>query len=177
MHTKGELESTIKCALGGTMAEEIIYGEIANGATSDLEKANRIANLMVKAFGMSKLGRIFYRDQTENPFLQGSGYMEGERYSEQTAREIDLEVRRIIDQAVVEVRELLHARRAALDALAKKLVEKEVIEGIEVRTIIESHYPGPKLVPGTLPLVPAQSGRAAHARKPVAAAAVSRRCR
>jgi cell division protease FtsH len=155
MHTKGELESTIKCALGGTMAEEIIYGEIANGATSDLEKANRIANLMVKAFGMSKLGRIFYRDQTENPFLQGSGYMDGERYSEQTAREIDLEVRRIIDQAVVEVRELLHARRAALDALAKKLVEKEVIEGIEVRTIIESHYPGPKLVPGTLPLVPA----------------------
>jgi cell division protease FtsH len=155
MHTKGELESQIKCALGGTLAEEIIYGEIANGATSDLDKANRIANLMVKAFGMSKLGRVFYRDQTENPFLQGSGYMDGERYSEQTAREIDLEVRHIIDQGVVEVRELLHARRAALDALAKKLVEKEVIEGIEVRSIIESHYPGPKLVPGTLPLVPA----------------------
>jgi cell division protease FtsH len=154
MHTKGELESQIKCALGGTLAEEIIYGEIANGATSDLDKANRIANLMVKAFGMSKLGRVFYRDQTENPFLPGSGYMEGERYSEQTAREIDLEVRHIIDQGVVEVRELLQARRAALDALAKKLVEKEVIEGIEVRTIIESHYPGPKLVPGTLPLVP-----------------------
>jgi cell division protease FtsH len=110
---------------------------------------------MVKAFGMSRLGRIFYREQQENPFLRGSAFSEGERHSEQTAREIDLEVRRIIDQAVAEVRELLQSRRAALDALAKKLVEKEVIDGAEVHAIIEAHYPGPKLVPGTLPLVPA----------------------
>jgi cell division protease FtsH len=155
MQTKGELESEIKCALGGTMAEEVVYGEIANGATSDLQYANHIAGLMVKAFGMSRMGRIFYREQQENPFLRGSAYSEGERHSEQTAREIDLEVRRIIDQAVAEVRELLQARRAALEALAKKLVEKEVIDGVEVHAIIEAHYPGPKLVPGTLPLVPA----------------------
>jgi cell division protease FtsH len=155
MQTKSELESQIKVSLGGTLAEEIIYGEIANGATSDLEKANRIARFMVKAFGMSRLGRIYYREQQENPFLAGSGMFEGDHYSEQTAREIDLEVKRIIDEGVGEVREILSNRRAALDALAKRLVEKEVIDGADVRALIESHYPGPKLVPGTLPIVAA----------------------
>ena len=74
--------------------------------------------------------------------------------SEETAREIDLEVRRIIDDAVGEVREILLSRRAALDALARTLVEKEVIDGTDVRAIIEANCPGPKLVPGTLPIVP-----------------------
>jgi cell division protease FtsH len=155
MQTKSELETKIKQALGGTVTEEIVYAEIANGATSDLEKVNRIAGYMVKAFGMSRLGRIYYREQAENPFLQGAGMYEGAHYSEQTAREIDLEVRRIIDNAVNEVREILQSRRAALDALAKALVEKEVIDGSDVRAIIDAHYPGPKLVLGTLPIVPA----------------------
>ena len=155
MQTRSELDSEIRCALGGTLAEEIVYGEIANGATSDLNRANHLARRMVKEFGMSRLGRIFYREHQENPFLAGSGIFEGERFSEQTAREIDLEVKRIIDEGVFDVRDLLQNRRAALDALAKRLVEKEVIDGSEVRAIIETHYPGPKLVPGTLPVAPA----------------------
>ncbi|MCI0681522.1 MAG: ATP-dependent zinc metalloprotease FtsH [Gemmataceae bacterium] len=155
MQTKSELETKIKQALGGTVAEEIVYAEIANGATSDLEKVNRIAGYMVKAFGMSRLGRIYYREQSDNPFLPGAGLYEGSHYSEETAREIDLEVRRIIDAAVNDVRDILRSRRAALDALAKTLVEKEVIDGSDVRSIIEAHYPGPKLVLGTLPIVPA----------------------
>src|SRR5262249_7154746 len=57
--TRSELEAHIKVALGGTLAEELIYGEISNGAASDLEKANLIARRMVKEFGMSGLGRIF----------------------------------------------------------------------------------------------------------------------
>ncbi|MCI0642648.1 MAG: ATP-dependent zinc metalloprotease FtsH [Gemmataceae bacterium] len=149
MQTKGELESIIKICMGGTLAEELVYGEIANGATSDLNHANHIARRMVKEFGMSRLGRIFYREQSENPFLPG-GYVEPDsNYSEQTAREIDLEVHKIIDDAADEVRVIIEARREGLEALAKRLVEKEVIDGSEVRTILESHYPGPQLVPGS----------------------------
>jgi cell division protease FtsH len=151
MKTKSELESRIKCALGGTLAEEIIYGEIADGATSDLNYANALARRMVTELGMSRLGRIFYRERTENPFLAGSSSYDGNGYSEQTAREIDLEIRKIIDDSIQEVRDLLTSRREALEALARRLVEKEVIDGAEVRAIIDRHCPGPKLVPGTLP--------------------------
>jgi cell division protease FtsH len=147
--TKRELESRIKVALGGTIAEEIYYGEIASGASSDLKKANHIARMMVKELGMSRLGRIYFSENPENPFLAGS-LMEGDsRLSEHTAREIDLEVRKIIDDALEEVRAILKARSTALEALAHRLVEIEVIDGNEVRALLETHYPGPKLVYGS----------------------------
>jgi cell division protease FtsH len=154
--TKRELESRIKVALGGTIAEEVFYGEIATGATSDLKKANRIARHMVKEMGMSRLGRIYFADSPENPFLSGS-IIEGEsKFSEETAREIDLEVRQILEAALGEVREILQARRAALEALAQRLVEKEVIDGNEVRQLLETYHPGPKIVPGSEATAPAQ---------------------
>ncbi|MBI3412077.1 MAG: ATP-dependent zinc metalloprotease FtsH [Planctomycetes bacterium] len=149
MRTKSELESRIKGCLGGTIAEETVFNEIADGASSDLDHANALARHMVKVFGMSRLGRVFYREPAENPFLPGAGSLEGEQYSEETAREIDMEVRRIIDDSVKQVREILQAQRAALDALAAVLCEKEVIDGGEVRAILEAHYPGPKILPGS----------------------------
>jgi cell division protease FtsH len=148
--TQSELESRIKVALGGTIAEEIVYREISNGATSDLENVGRIARSMVKEFGMSKLGRIYYENGVRPRFL-GTAFGEGEReYSEQTAREIDMEVRHIIEQATGDVRAILSARRTALEALAQQLIVKEVIDGAELRQILDQHDPGPKLVPGTL---------------------------
>jgi cell division protease FtsH len=124
------------------VAEEIIFGEIATGAVSDLDRANHIARRMVTEFGMSKLGRVFYRDQSENPYLPGAGLFDGRHeYSEQTAREIDLEVRRIVDDALQSVRELLQSRRGALDALAQRLVDKEVIDGGELRALLTEHTP------------------------------------
>ena len=148
--TQGELESEIKVALGGTLAEEIVYSEICTGATSDLNKANMIARKMVKMFGMSTLGRVFYPDDSGSPFLGGMGNFEGTReYSEQTAREIDMEIRKIIEEAIIEVRKILLDRRAALDAVAKLLMEKETIEGDDLRGLLESHSPGPKLVPAS----------------------------
>jgi cell division protease FtsH len=147
--TRSELESHIKVALGGTVAEEIVYHEISNGATSDLEKANEYARRMVKEFGMSRLGRIYYRDQGGSAFLGGSGGDGDSHYSEETAREIDLEVRRIVDEATAEVRSILLARRAALEALAQRLIEKEVIDAVELRTLLDQYYPGPSLVPGS----------------------------
>jgi cell division protease FtsH len=150
MRTKGELESEIKTALGGTMAEEIVYGEICTGATSDLNVVNGTARKMVKMYGMSRLGRIFYPDDNNSQFLGGLGSFEGQReYSEETAREIDLEVRKIVEDAIVEVRKILMDRREALDAVARLLMDKETIEGDDLRALLESHSPGPKLVPAS----------------------------
>jgi cell division protease FtsH len=156
MKTKGELESEIKVCLGGTLAEELIYGEIADGATSDLRRANLIARMMVKMLGMSRLGRVFYQEDTGNPFLGSMGFDTGREHSEETAREIDLEVRKIVEDALTEVRKVLADRRAALEALAKRLMETEVIDGKELRELLEAHYPGPKLVPASTAIVSAE---------------------
>ncbi len=169
--TQSELESQIKVALGGTIAEELIFREVSNGATSDLEKCSRIARSMVKEFGMSRLGRIYFREQAGPAFLSGASLGEGDRdYSQQTAREIDVEVRKIIDDATDEVRAILRSRQGALEAVAQRLIEKEVIDGAELRQILEQHSPGPHLVPGSLPV----ENRSAPAN-PMDAVAVERR--
>jgi cell division protease FtsH len=155
LQTQSELESEIKVCLGGTIAEELIYREISNGATSDLERASWIARRMVKEFGMSRLGRVFFREQNGPAFLPGAFVGTGEHeYSEQTAREIDMEVRRILDDATQEVRSILQNRRAALEAVAQRLVEKEVIDGAELHQLLEQYNPGPQLVPGTSAVTP-----------------------
>jgi cell division protease FtsH len=157
LRTQSELESEIKVCLGGTIAEELIYREISNGATSDLERASLIARRMVKEFGMSRLGRVYFREQADASFLPGAMVNPAEHeYSEQTAREIDLEVRKILSDSTDEVRIILQARRGALEAVALRLMEKEVIDGSELRSLLEQHIPGPKLVPGSLP-VPASA--------------------
>jgi len=148
--TRSELESHIKVALGGTIAEELIYREISNGATSDLQKASMIARRMVKEFGMSRLGRVYFREGEGPAFLAGSGIEGPREYSEQTACAIDDEVRKIIDDATEEVRSILIGRRTALEAVARHLIEKEVMDGAALRGFIDQHAPGPKLVPGTL---------------------------
>jgi cell division protease FtsH len=166
--TQAELESHIKVALAGTLAEELVFREISNGATNDLENVNQIAQNMVKRFGMSRLGRVSFQERG-NPFLSGAAEGEG-KYSEQTAREIDMEIRRIIDEATEEVRAILKVRRATLEVVARRLMEKEVIDGTELRALIEAHDPGPRLVPGTLavdkgppPVEPAEPERWADA--------------
>src|SRR5207249_3142115 len=118
-----------------------------------------------KEFGMSGLGKIYYREQPAPAFLTGSIWGEGDReYSEQTAREIDMEVRKIIDDATEEVRTILQARRNALEIVAKLLVEKEVIDGAELRKLLDENDPGPKLVPASAaiedPLRPSENGQA-----------------
>ncbi len=147
--TRSELESQIKVALAGTLSEEMVYREISNGATSDLEHASKIARAMVKEFGMSRLGRVNYKEQGGPNFLGGAQGGRGD-FSEQTAREIDLEVRKIIEDATEEVRGILASRRDALEALAQRLMEKEVIDGAELRQLLEQHHAGLKLVPGTM---------------------------
>jgi len=150
--TQSELESRIKVLLAGTLSEELIYGECSTGAQNDLERASEISRSMVMDFGMSRMGRVNYRESNRSPFLTGGGgadFPRAREYSEQTAREIDEEVKFILDKSIREVREILQTRRGALEGLAKRLIEKEVIDADELRETIEKHSPTPRLVPGT----------------------------
>jgi len=148
--TQGELESRIQVLLAGTMAEEIVFQDVSTGAQNDLERASEIARCMVMEYGMSRLGRINFRESSRSPFLAGGGEFPRERsHSEQTAREIDQEVSRIIDEAIEKVRRIIESRRPALVGLAERLIEKEVIDADELKVIIEENSPSPMLVPGT----------------------------
>jgi cell division protease FtsH len=135
--TRGELEARIKVALGGTVAEEIVLREISTGATSDLNVANRLAMQMVREYGMSRLGRIYLSAPT-SVFLGGAADGEIPPHSEQTAREVDLEVRAIIDSCLTDVRNLLDQGRNALTAVAQRLIEKEVLEDRELLELLEA---------------------------------------
>jgi cell division protease FtsH len=148
--TQTELESRIQVLLAGTIAEEIIYTDISTGASNDLERATDIARKMVMEFGMSRLGRVNYRDSNRSPFLAVASGEESVRHcSEQTMREIDEEVRRFIDEAIEKVRHILEIRRASLEALTKRLIEVESIDADELKRILEENSPGPLVVPGT----------------------------
>src|SRR5262249_32081561 len=119
--------------------------------TSDLEKANYYANHMVKVWGMSPLGRISFPEQGSSMFLPGAAGGGERQFSEETAREIDIQVRHIIDGATDEVRSILQSRRGALAAIAGRLFEKETIDGAELRLLLEQPPAGPRLAPHSFP--------------------------
>ncbi len=136
---KSELESKIAVLLGGRTAEELMFGEVSTGAQNDLLKATDIAKSMVKAYGMSdKIGMITLEQERQPQFMQIQGlpHEKGD-YSEETAREIDCEVRRIIDEQYARVKRLLGEKKQALIQGAKLLLEREVITGPELKAIVE----------------------------------------
>ena len=148
--TQSELESRIQVLLAGTVAEEVVFGDVSTGAQNDLERATEIARSMVMDYGMSRLGRVTYRESRRPVFLGDAEELSGGRtHSEQTAREIDEEIRRIVAEALERVRHVLETRRKALTALAERLIEKETIDNGELKEIIESASPNPMIVPGT----------------------------
>jgi cell division protease FtsH len=172
--TQSELESRVQVLLGGTVAEEMIFGDVSTGAQNDLERATEIARCMVMDYGMSRLGRATYRESGRMAFLQGPPDFPRERdHSDQTARQIDEEIKRILDESLEKVRHILETRKPALEALAKTLIEKEVIDTHELKQIIEASSPSAVLVPGTAvtPRRPAAGkAEAAAAETPEAAA-------
>ncbi len=149
--TQTELESRVAVILGGITTEMIVYNEISTGAQNDLERGTDIARRMVMEFGMSpKLGRVNYRDSGRNPMVPTS-YIPPSEYShsEQTLREIDLEVKRIIDHAAQTALDILTGRREILDHMARELVEKEVMDAEQIHRIIDEHTTAPQIMPGT----------------------------
>ncbi len=147
--TKNELESRIQVLLGGTVAEEMIFEDVSSGASNDLERATEIARSMVMDFGMSQLGRVNYRDSNRSAFLIGAEMSRVQHHSEQTAREIDEEIRRIINDGLQRTRHILANRRAALVAVSEALMKQEVIDATELSRIIEETSTSPMIVPGT----------------------------
>ncbi len=126
----------ILVGLGGRAAEEVAIGQITTGASGDLRGITSLARRMVTQFGMSDaIGPLNFGDDERQPFL-GYSISQGRQYSEETASQIDAEVRRIVEQAHRETVELLSHNREALDKLAGELLENEIIEGARVMEIV-----------------------------------------
>jgi cell division protease FtsH len=137
---RAELLDRIDVLLGGRVAEEIVFGDISTGAQDDLQRVTDLARHMVTQYGMSdRLGLVTFEEPRTNPFLSVAGGGRSREYSERTAQTIDEEIRAIIGDARTRVRETLTGRRAALDALAKLLLEKEVVDRQGLEALLAEH--------------------------------------
>ena len=147
--TQTDLHHRICVLLGGIAAEQIIFKETSTGAQNDLQRATDIARRMVTEFGMSqKLGRVYYSEARRSPFL-GTPAPGDAVHSEDTVREIDLEVRRLIDESATIAVDILNERREVLEHMTKELLEIEVMDAVHLKRILDEHKTGPQLVPGT----------------------------
>jgi len=135
-HNREYLLAMITYALGGRVAEELTFNEVSTGAANDIEKSTDIARRMVRQWGMSdKLGPINYGDSHKEVFL-GKDYSHIREYSEETALQIDIEVRTIIMECMENARTILTERSDTLHKLAIVLMEKESLNAMEIKEII-----------------------------------------
>jgi cell division protease FtsH len=135
--TRAELNDTMAMTLGGRAAEEIVFGEITTGASNDLEKVTATAKQMVMRFGMSeKLGPRVFGHEHSQPFL-GREFSTEPDYSDEIAREIDDEVRRIVEAAHQRARDILTEHRTKLGSISEILVKRETIEKEEFAALLE----------------------------------------
>ena len=134
-YSKKYLDSMLAVLMGGRIAEEVFIGEITTGAGNDIERATQMARRMVCEWGMSDLGPATFGKKEEAIFL-GREFAQHQDYSEATAIEIDKEVRRILDRAYKTAHEIITTNKNALDRIARKLLERETLEGWEVNQIL-----------------------------------------
>jgi cell division protease FtsH len=135
--SRAELTDTMAMTLGGRAAEEIVFGEITTGASNDLEKVTETAKQMVMRFGMSeRLGpRVFGHDRGQ-PFL-GREFSAEPDYSDEIAREIDDEIRRIVEAAHQTAKDILTERREELDRISNILLERETIDADQFVALLD----------------------------------------
>jgi len=135
--TRGELQHQLAVLLGGRTAEEVAIGEVSTGAQNDLQRATDIARAMVAQFGMSPaLGLVSYDPHRGTRFLDLPVGPDRGPYAEDTARQIDQEVRRLIDAAHETAVRILTANREALERVTRRLLEKENVDGAELREVL-----------------------------------------
>ena len=135
-YTLEYLETRLATAYGGRVAEEIFLNQMSTGAGSDIESATDLARRMVCEYGMSRLGPLTFGKKEEQIFL-GREIAQHRDFSEETARQIDLEVRRLIDEAYQSAHTILEANQPAMHRIAAALLERETIDAEEVRLLIE----------------------------------------
>ncbi|WP_074457049.1 ATP-dependent zinc metalloprotease FtsH [Candidatus Synechococcus spongiarum] len=136
LNSKEDLQGQITTLLGGRSAEEIVFGKVTTGAANDLQRATDIAEQMVSTYGMSSvLGPLAYDRQTGNRFL-GQTNNPRRAVSDATAESIDREVRQLVDNAHNHALAILESNRESLEVISQKILEKEVIEGEELQTLL-----------------------------------------
>ncbi len=136
--TKTELLESITGLLAGRVSEELTFNEISTGAHNDFEQATKIARAMVTEYGMSDLGPIQWEQQTGNVFL-GRDYTSNKNFSDTIAHEIDVEVRKIINEAYENTKEILKNNEKLLSNIADALLEKEVLNKEEIIKIYNDY--------------------------------------
>ncbi|HDN59153.1 MAG TPA: ATP-dependent zinc metalloprotease FtsH [Candidatus Marinimicrobia bacterium] len=136
-YSKSYIRSQLCVLLGGRAAEKLIFNELTTGAGNDIERATELARKMVCEWGMSeKLGPLTFGKKGEEIFL-GREIARHRDYSEETARLIDAEVKRFVEEAEEEASRILKEHMEALKKLAETLLEKEVLDGAEIKRIVE----------------------------------------
>jgi cell division protease FtsH len=136
-YTKTYLEGTLVVLMGGRSAEEIFLGHITTGAGNDIERATEIARKMVCDWGMSSLGPLAFGKKEEAIFL-GREIAQHRDYSEDTAIHIDQEVRRIVTAGYESARSILENNRDTLERIAQALLEREVLDAVELKLLLEN---------------------------------------
>jgi cell division protease FtsH len=145
LRTRSEMIAQLVFAMGGRAAEELVFREPTTGAVSDIEQATKIARAMVTEYGMSsKLGAVKYGTEHGDPFL-GRTMGNQADYSHEVARDIDDEVRKLIEAAHTEAWEILTEYREVLDTLAGELLEKETLHRPELQAIFGDVEKRPRL--------------------------------
>ena len=126
--TRAELLDRLDVLLGGRVAEEMVFGDISTGAQDDLQRATDMARHMITRYGMSEALGLATFDAPRQALFLNVPSMAQREYSEETARRIDAEIEQLLETAHGRVRETLGKKRMILDALAKRLIEKEVVD-------------------------------------------------
>ena len=152
-YTREYLETRLATAYGGRVAEEIFLNQMSTGAGSDIESATDLARRMVCEYGMSRLGPLTFGKKEEQIFL-GREIAQHRDFSEETARQIDLEVRRLIDEAYQSAHTIIEANKDPMHRIAAAFLERETIDAEEVRLLIE----GKELPPMRSPLASPSDG-------------------
>jgi cell division protease FtsH len=143
-YSKEYLKNNITILMGGRVAEELVRGELTTGAGNDIERATLLARKMVCEWGMSeKLGPVTFGQKQELVFL-GRDLARHQDYSEATARDIDQEITEIVTSCHERAKEILKKNLHVLHQVARTLLEKEVIDGTEIKRIIEEMAPVPE---------------------------------
>jgi cell division protease FtsH len=151
---------TIIMTMAGRIAEEYVTDDISSGAAMDIQQATALAKAMVMHWGMSeKLGNVLYGEAQEYVFL-GRDMMRTKDYSESTAQDIDMEVKRIVDGAFHTAKQLIETNRDKLELVASSLLEYETLDGAQVEEIVRtgSFTPPPKPPPNMTPMMGAPAG-------------------
>src|SRR5579884_1865022 len=138
-----QMTSRLAIMMGGRVAEELVFGrdKLTSGAASDIEQATKLARMMVTRWGLSEeLGTVAYGENQEEVFL-GYSVARQQNISEETAQLIDAEVRRLVEAGYAEATQILTAKRADLEVLAKGLIEFETLSGDEIKDLLEGRRP------------------------------------